>query len=295
MAGIAYICILKWFNLMMPDIDDKNMTDSELVSEEVLEAMGVSAPAYQEIQQIIGRLPTVDEVSTLLAMWQTSGTSHGLLSWLRGQPHSVERHDFIMNEAEPQSREIKEPRVAECLSIARQLFVPAEPLAACPPHSFLHRGDAVYMVGDVSELFVDSDYGRQFLHLVDSPVVHADDAEARDYMELILSSLYEGGVVFSHAAIAEGGLFGTLLHCAAPLGMGFDILCCREVRLDAFLFGEQGVRYLVSLDEPHEDFFLAKLVEARLNCCFLGRTTKGRILVDGTDFGPVTDFAAARR
>ena len=59
------------------------------------------------------------------------------------------------------------------------------------------------------------------------------------------------------------------------------------MRLDAFLFGEQGVRFLTTLDEPHEDYFLQKLTEARVNCCFLGRVTKGRVLVDNMDFGPI--------
>ena len=77
---------------------------------------------------------------------------------------------------------------------------------------------------------------------------------------------------------------------AAPLG--YDILSPREVRLDAFLFGEEAGRYLVALDEGHDDQFLLKMDEARLNCCFLGRTTKGRILVDGYDFGPVSRYTS---
>jgi hypothetical protein len=30
--------------------------------------------------------------------------------------------------------------------------------------------------------------------------------------------------------------------------------------------------------------------EARLNCCFLGRTTKNRVMVDGFDFGLVSQY-----
>ena len=70
----------------------------------------------------------------------------------------------------------------------------------------------------------------------------------------------------------------------------FDILAPREVRLDAFLFGEEPGRYVVSLPEKCDDEFLVKIGEARLNCCFLGRVTKGRILIDGTDFGTSNSF-----
>ena len=67
-----------------------------------------------------------------------------------------------------------------------------------------------------------------------------------------------------------------------------DSLHC--LRIDAFLFGEEAGRYLVAVKEEHDDLFLLKVDEARLNCCFLGRTTKGRILIDGYDFGPVSQY-----
>jgi hypothetical protein len=248
--------------------------------------MGISRPAYEEIQSIIGRFPSVDELSTLMAMWQSQAGSQGLLSWLKGQPHSIERHDYITNDNEPQSKDIREPRVKDCINIARSLV--AEMSAGTSrQEAFVHRGDALYMVGNVSELFVDSDYGRKYLHLAPNPINIADDNEAADYLELILNSLRSNGTLFGFRRIGVGGLFGTLVRCTAPAEAGFDILACREVRLDAFLFGEQGVRYIAVLDEPNEDFFLLKLGEARINCCFLGRATKGRILVDGMDFGSI--------
>lgn len=267
------------------------MEDNEIISEEILEGLGISQPAYEEIQSIVGRMPTVDELSTLMAMWQSSGNRQGLLSWLKGQVHTVERHDYIENEAEPQSRDIREPRVKECVEIARSLF-PAQlsPAPLSDEAVFRNRGDAVYMVGDVSELFVNSDYGRAYLHLVDNPVVMDDEAEQREYLTMILDALMNTESIFSVVAVGSGGLFGTLLRCCMPQRLGFDILCCREIRLDAFLFGEQGVRYVVSMDEPRENYFLQKLQEARVNCCFLGRTTKGRIVVDGTDFGDVGGY-----
>lgn len=149
----------------------------------------------------------------------------------------------------------------------------------------IHNGDAIYMVGDVSSFFTNSDYGRRYLHLVDNPVIMEGDEETAQYIDLILSSMKSNDALFGYSRVGKGGLFRTLMTLVAPKRMGFDILTCREVRLDAFLFGEQGVRYVAVLDEPREDFFLQKLVEARVNCCFLGRITKDRILIDGVDFG----------
>ena len=266
------------------------MSDSEIVTEEILDAMGISRPAYEEIQSVIGRLPTVDELSTLLAMWHSQGNRQSLLSWLRGQPHSAEHHEYLGNDSEPLSREIREPRVKECIAIARTMFGNSRQQADSSDLLPLHRGDALYMVGDVSEYFVDSDYGRRYLHLVSDPVTMADDGETAQYISLILDSLQSADSIFCHTVIGQGGLFGSLVRLAAPHGLGFDILSCREIRLDAFLFGEKGVRFVAVLDEPREDFFLLKLSEARINCCFLGRVTKGRVLVDDMDFGPIYHY-----
>ena len=40
---------------------------------EQVEAMGISRQAYDEVLDIIGRQPTIDELSTLLAMWESNG------------------------------------------------------------------------------------------------------------------------------------------------------------------------------------------------------------------------------
>ena len=144
------------------------------------------------------------------------------------------------------------------------------------------------MVGAVSTEFADSEYARRCLHLVDEPMAAGGHDEDCQYIEMILSALSDTGIIHPSSAISHGGLFCSLLAFTCPLG--FDILTPREVRLDAFLSGEEAGRYLVAVDEQHDDQFLLKMDEARLNCCFLGRTTKNRILVDGYDFGPVSRY-----
>ena len=146
------------------------------------------------------------------------------------------------------------------------------------------------MVGNVSSEFADSEYARRCLHLVGEPMAAAGSEEDCQYIELILGSLQSAAMLEASHGVGEGGLYCSLLQFAAP--RGFDILVPREVRLDAFLFGEEPGRYLAATDEQHDDAFLLKLDEARLNCCFLGRTTKNRVVVDGYDFGPVSGYIA---
>ena len=265
---------------------DNELDSSEIVYESLLEEMGISRQVYEEVMSIVGHLPTVDELGTLVEMWKSQRTRQGLLEWLKGQFHAVECHDYLENELEPESRQYQEPEVRECIEIARKLFE-GDKVSRNEEgeKSVVGRGDALYMVGDVSAFFTNSEYGRRYLHLVDNPMVMDGDEETANYIELILESLRANDALFGYRRIGRGGLFRTLMGVVAPQRFGFDILTCREVRLDAFLFGEQGVRFLAMMDEQREDFFLQKLVEARVNCCFLGRVTKDRIVVDGVDFG----------
>ena len=246
--------------------------------------MGISRQAFDEVLDIIGRQPTIDELSTLLAMWESNGKQQSLYGWLRGQHHVVERNDYLY-EGQADHKSIREPRVKECLDIARVL---------CKNFQFsifnfqFSTGLLLYMVGNVSGEFSGSEYARRCLHLVEEPMATGGHEEDCQYIEMILGALQKGAMVLGSAPVEQGGVFCSLLRFTAPLG--YDVLVPREVRLDAFLFGEEQGRYLVALEERQDDAFLLKMDEARLNCCFLGRTTKNRIVVDGYDFGTTESF-----
>ena len=260
---------------------------------EQAEALGISREAYDEVLDIVGRIPTLDELTTLLAMWESNGKQQNLYGWLRGQHHNVERDDYLYTGTADHSS-IREPRVKDCLAIAKdlcktfQLSAEARELNERTFNFQFTTGLLLYMVGNVSTEFTDSEYARRCLHLVEDAMATGGHEEDCQYIEMILSALQENNMMLGSLPVSAGGLFCSLLRFTTPLG--YDILTPREVRLDAFLFGEEAGRYLVTVDEAHDDPFLLKMDEARLNCCFLGRTTKNRILVDGYDFGPVSEY-----
>jgi len=254
----------------------------------MVEAMGVSQSVLEEVQCIVGRMPTVEELSTLLAMWESNGRQQSLLAWLRGQHHVVERHEYLYDGDDSTHKEIREPRVRDCIPLAREVTA-ALHLPPLPAEQRLSRGSLLYMVGRVATGFLDSAYARRCLHLVENPVRLDNGNEELAYLQMILTALRDADVVSTCCPVGTGGLFTTLVRCCDSR-VGFDILTCREVRLDAFLFGEDGVRMLISLPETQDDFFLQKMDEARVDCCFLGHATKGRVLVDDMDYGSVVEF-----
>ena len=265
--------------------------------------MGISRQAFDEVLDIIGRQPTIDELSTLLAMWESNGKQQSLYGWLRGQHHVVERNDYLYS-GTADHKALREPKIRECVQLASELmqgerlkvkgerYADANDTSHLSPLTFhLSTGLLLYMVGNVSGEFAGSEYARRCLHLVDEPMATGGHEEDCQYIEMILEALTGSEMVLAQAPVGQGGLFCSLLRFVAPLG--FDILVPREVRLDAFLFGEEQGRYLVALKEEQDDAFLLKMDDARLNCCFLGRTTKNRVVVDGYDFGPVSDYLSA--
>ena len=89
---------------------------------EQVEAMGISRQAFDEVLDIVGRQPTIDELSTLLAMWESNGKQQSLYGWLRGQHHVVERNDYLYS-GDADHKAIREPKVKECLNVARDLIL----------------------------------------------------------------------------------------------------------------------------------------------------------------------------
>lgn len=258
------------------------MNNSFIPAEEAAE-LGVSREAYDELVSVVGHLPTMAELSTLLAMWQSNGRQQSLYGWLCGQRHTMVRNTYLYDGDDESHRKIREPRVQECIAVAHELCQ-----TKITTDFSLGNNELVYMVGCVSTAFLDSEYARQYLHIYSSPHDGIKDDNA-EYIGLILSVLCNNSVVQHYAPVGNGGLFRTLAQ-GCRHGVGFDILTCREVRIDAFLFGEEPGRFVASLTEANDDTFLSRLEEARINCCFLGRTTKGRVLVDGMDFGMATEY-----
>lgn len=269
----------------------------ELLTPEIVEAMGISQPAFEEVQCIVGRMPTVQELSTLLAMWEANGKQQSLYGWLKGQHHIVERHEYLYSGTDSAHKDIREPRVKDCIALAHELAKEQDSRPDTIQGKGFSRGENLYMVGNVSTEFLDSEYARKCLHIVSEPIKMASPDEEIEYIGLILNSLLSADTITTLRPIGRGGLFMTLVACCRqrPTGekhptVGFDILTCREIRLDAFLFGEEPGRFVVSLPESQDDFFLLKLGEARVNCCFLGHATKGRVLVDDMDYGDVKEY-----
>lgn len=260
---------------------------TDIIDENIVESMGISRPAFEEVQAIIGRMPTIEELSTLLAMWKSNGQQQSLYGWLKGQHHEVVKNEYLYQGNNDLHKEIREPRLKDCMQIAHEI---GKVSLSDSVVSQFQPSSEIFLVGNINTEFLNSAYSAQYLHLVDNPISLGGDDENLAYHQMILDVLRDNGIVQTITEVIKGGLFRTLVASCRKVNVGFDILSCREVRIDSFLFGEESGRLVATIPSDQEDFFLLKMDEARINCCFLGRTTKGRVLVDGMDFGGVEEF-----
>ena len=124
--------------------------------------MGVTRPALEEIERIIGRRPTTGELSTLLAMWKSSGSGVSLYTWLKGQPRSTDANDYLYTGTDTLHQTISEPRVKECMEIARSLCRNSVKDATSGT-SFLKLGHGrlLYLAGEIATGFLNSEYARK--------------------------------------------------------------------------------------------------------------------------------------
>jgi len=98
-------------------------------------------------------------------------------------------------------------------------------------------------------------------------------------------------MVSSAHDVSLGGLFVTLVECALPRGLGFDVTSPAEIREDAFLFGEAQSRVVVSVSAEQETDFLDFMMETGIHFSALGHVTKQELRIDDVSFGFIADYA----
>lgn len=154
---------------------------------------------------------------------------------------------------------------------------------------FKAEGDVIYLVGESKNDISSSEYLYSYCKVKASPAPYFDlDAEFN--VQNAISSLIKHKLVQSAHDVSDGGLFLTLLESAMVNGLGFEIATDSNFRKDAFLFGEAQSRAVISTSPANAATLEAELKQQNIAFTKLG-TVKGKALViDGTDYGPVSEF-----
>ena len=145
--------------------------------------------------------------------------------------------------------------------------------------SFKKEGDKIYLIGKSVNDIASSEYLYSFHKVKNSPA----PAFNLDYEYAIqqgIRKLIQGKHIQSAHDCADGGLFITLLESAMPNNLGFDIVCDKTIRKDAFLFGEAQSRVVVSVSKEKEEAFINLLKKEAVDFSLLGEVSKGENSID---------------
>ncbi len=156
--------------------------------------------------------------------------------------------------------------------------------------NFRQKGDVIFLIGRSDNDISSSEY-LSFVHLINESAAPNFDLEYEMKLQEVVKLLISGRLISSAHDVSLGGLFITLVECALPGGLGFDVTSPAEIRGDAFLFGEAQSRVVVSVSSEQETEFLDYMMDSGLHFSALGHVTKEELRIDDVSFGFIADYA----
>lgn len=157
--------------------------------------------------------------------------------------------------------------------------------------SFKGKGDLIFLLGKSVNCISSSEYLASIVGEKKSGAPYFDLEEEYAMQDLVKKLIRKDAINSAHDC-ADGGLFTSLCEKGFAHGFGFDIEMDSEIRNDAFLFGEAQGRVVVTVTESFSDDFLQLVEGSGVDCTLLGHVTKGRITIDGDEFGEIAEFKA---
>lgn len=144
--------------------------------------------------------------------------------------------------------------------------------------NFKNAGDLIYLVGKSENCISSSEYLYSYHDIAASPAPKFDLDYEYDFQQVI-AKVIDQQLVESCHDLADGGLFIALAESAMSANLGFSVQASWSVRKDAFLFGENQSRAIVSV-KPENELKFKEL--AGKDITYLGKVTEaGTFEVDG--------------
>lgn len=151
---------------------------------------------------------------------------------------------------------------------------------------FKKEGDLIYLIGISRNDISGSEYLYNY-HKIRLSTAPYFDLNDEYHMQESVKNLIEMGLISSAHDCSDGGLFITLFESAEVNNLGIEIVSNKNVRKDAFLFGESQGRVVVSISRDNKKIFEERLSELLQPFEFLGEVKGKSIVIDGESFGDV--------
>ncbi|MEM6631749.1 MAG: phosphoribosylformylglycinamidine synthase subunit PurL [Bacteroidota bacterium] len=157
--------------------------------------------------------------------------------------------------------------------------------------AFKQPGDLLYLVGKVTEDFNSSAYVYSYHKVPYSPAPYVNIQE-EVLLQQGIRRLINMQLLQSAHDVSDGGLIISLLESAFVNCLGFHIHCPKDMRKDAFLYGESGGRVVISIATEAKDQVERTLEEMGLPSRALGIVGGSQLQIDEQAFDEISSYKA---
>ncbi len=155
---------------------------------------------------------------------------------------------------------------------------------------FKEAGNTIYVIGHIKNDIGSSEYLHKIVGEEFSSAPYFNLDEEFDMQQLVLKLIQEKAIVSAHD-ISEGGLIVTLLESSFNKNLGFSVSQDnKEIRQDAFWFGEAQGRVVVSVNEKMKDDFEKLVSQSTVPVTKIGHVSEGRVEANGQSWGNITEW-----
>ena len=156
--------------------------------------------------------------------------------------------------------------------------------------NFKAVGDSIYLIGESRNDIGSSEYLHKIIGKEFSPCPYFDLDEEYNLQQNLLNLIRQKAVNAAHD-ISEGGLLITLMESAFTNELGFNVNANdNSIRKDAYWFGESQSRVVVTVAAGDEESFVSAIKASKIPYTLLGTVTAGNIVVNGEDWGAISDW-----
>lgn len=135
-----------------------------------------------------------------------------------------------------------------------------------------------------------SEYLREIHRKKYSPCPHFDMTEEVKLQQIVHLCIAKATIKSAHD-VSDGGVFSCLVESAMPRGLGFVVQSNKNIRTDAWLFGESQSRVIVTVDTKRQAEFDAYLSVEKIAYEKLGIVHGKQIVIDDVSYGQLSAWA----
>jgi phosphoribosylformylglycinamidine synthase len=149
--------------------------------------------------------------------------------------------------------------------------------------------DLIYLIGESVNDINSSEYLYSYVGIKNSPAPHFN-LDTEYAIQKAIGEIINLDIVASANDCSDGGLFIAVLEAAMASDLSFHIHTDRNIRKDAFLFGEAQGRVAISIDPSQKNKLESTLKKLNVQFSEIGKVAQKEVKIDNVSYGNCHEF-----